>query len=137
MIAARRGAIVNVASVNGLGYVGNPAYSAAKAGMISLTKSLASQHGRDGVRVNVVCPGTVRTNAPGWQRRLPGNPALFEELGAWYPLGRVGRPEDIAGAVTFLASDDAAWITGVVLPVDGGLMAGQMRMADEITEYDS
>jgi len=127
MVARRRGSIVNVASVNGLTALGEEDYSAAKAGLINLTQNLALKHGRDGIRANVVCPGTVRT--PIWRDRLARQPDVFERLAAWYPLGRVGEPDDVANAVLFLASDEAAWITGAVLPVDGGLTAGLPHLA--------
>jgi meso-butanediol dehydrogenase / (S,S)-butanediol dehydrogenase / diacetyl reductase len=135
MIARRRGAIVNIASVNGLIGLGEEAYSAAKAGMINLTQNLAIKNGRHGVRANVICPGTVRT--PIWQSRLEQHPAIFNELAEWYPLGRVGEPEDVAHAALFLASAEAAWITGAVLAVDGGLTAGSFRMARDPEAKDS
>jgi NAD(P)-dependent dehydrogenase (short-subunit alcohol dehydrogenase family) len=117
LAAGGRGAIVSIGSVNGLQDFGNHAYSAAKAGLGSLTRTLAGHAAARGVRVNLVTPGTVRTSA--WEGR-------DDELGAvraLYPLGRVGEPEDIAAAVAFLASRDAAWITGTTLVVDGGLTA--------------
>jgi len=126
MIARRRGNIVNIASVNGMTGIGEEAYGAAKAGMINLTQNMAMKYGRHGVRANVVAPATVRT--PIWNARLAERPTVFEDLTAWYPLGRVGEPEDIANATLFLASDEASWITGVTLPVDGGLLAGSYRM---------
>lgn len=126
----RRGSIVNIASVNGLLGLGEDAYSAAKAGLINFTQNLAVRYGAEGIRANVICPGTVRT--PIWRETLAKRPDVFERLAAWYPLGRVGEPEDIARAALFLASDDAAWITGAVLPVDGGLTAGMRRMAIEL-----
>jgi NAD(P)-dependent dehydrogenase (short-subunit alcohol dehydrogenase family) len=112
-----RGAIVNIGSVNGIQDFGNHAYSAAKAGLISLTRTLAGDGGPRGVRVNLVAPGTVRTDA--WA----GRDSALQRAADVYPLGRVGEPEDIAAAVAFLASRDAAWITGVTLPVDGGITA--------------
>ncbi|OEV31937.1 oxidoreductase [Streptomyces nanshensis] len=115
--AGGRGAIVNVGSVNGIQDFGNHAYSAAKAALASLTRTLAGDGGPRGVRVNLVAPGTVRTEA--WA----GRDAALERAAALYPLGRVGRPGDIAAAVAFLASADAEWITGVTLPVDGGITA--------------
>lgn len=127
MIRQRQGSIVNIASVNGLTGLGEEAYSAAKAGVINLTQNMAVKYGQHNVRANVICPGTIHT--PIWQSRLDRDPQILERLAAWYPLGRVGRPEDVAKAVLFLASDDAAWITGAVLNVDGGLMAGNYRMA--------
>ncbi|MCP4381169.1 MAG: glucose 1-dehydrogenase, partial [Hyphomicrobiales bacterium] len=125
------GAIVNLSSVNGLRYFGNPAYSAAKAGIINLTQSIASEYGKYGIRCNAVCPGSVRTDAVAWQERLKRDPQVFEKLARWYPLGRVADPEDVAKAVAFLGSDDAGYITGVALPVDGGLTAGMNVMIQE------
>ncbi|MEU5665333.1 SDR family NAD(P)-dependent oxidoreductase [Streptomyces longwoodensis] len=117
-LAARgRGAIVNIGSVNGLQDFGNHAYSAAKAGLGSLTRTLAGHAAARGVRVNMVVPGTVRTTA--WE----GRDDDLEEIRTLYPLGRVGEPEDVAAAVAFLASRDAAWITGTSVVVDGGITA--------------
>ncbi|NJN98924.1 MAG: glucose 1-dehydrogenase [Anaerolineales bacterium] len=130
MIERRGGAIVNIASVNGLTGLGEEAYSAAKAGVINLTQNMALKYGRFNVRANVICPGTIQT--PIWQTQLAKDPDIFERLTPWYPLGRIGQPEDIAKAALFLASDESAWITGVTLPVDGGLMAGSYRMAREL-----
>jgi meso-butanediol dehydrogenase / (S,S)-butanediol dehydrogenase / diacetyl reductase len=126
----RRGVIVNVASVNGLLGLGEDAYSAAKAGLINFTQNVAIRYGAEGIRANVICPGTVRT--PIWQDTLAKQSDVFERLARWYPLGRVGEPEDIAQAALFLASDDASWITGAVIPVDGGLTAGLRRMAVDL-----
>ncbi|MFF9488856.1 SDR family NAD(P)-dependent oxidoreductase [Streptomyces sp. NPDC014676] len=117
LAASGRGAIVSVGSVNGLQDFGGHAYSAAKAGLISLTRTLAGHAAPRGVRVNLVAPGTVRTRA--WA----GRDAELEAARHLYPLGRVGEPEDIAAAVAFLASRDAAWITGTTLTVDGGITA--------------
>lgn len=111
------GPVVNIGSVNGVQDFGNHGYSAAKAGLGSLTRTLAGHAAARGVRVNLVVPGTVRTSA--WE----GRDADLEAVRALYPLGRVGEPEDIAAAVAFLASRDAAWITGTALTVDGGLTA--------------
>jgi meso-butanediol dehydrogenase / (S,S)-butanediol dehydrogenase / diacetyl reductase len=128
-------AIVNIASVNGLAFFANDAYSAAKAGLIQLTRSVAVRYGRFGIRVNAIAPGTIRT--PLWQERVDKRPAIFERLVSWYPLGRVGEPEDVADAAAFLASDEARWITGAVLRVDGGLLAGNYRMARElVADFD-
>ena len=130
MIEHRYGSIVNMSSVNGLMGLSSEAYSAAKAGVINLTQNLAIRHGRHGIRANAICPGTVRT--PIWREVLKEDPDIFERLTRWYPLGRIGEPEDIAPAALFLASDDAAWITGQVLTVDGGLTAGIYAMSMEI-----
>lgn len=123
MIAQRRGAIVNIASVNGMSTFGEEAYSAGKAGVINLTRNMATKYGQHNVRVNVICPGTIQT--PLWQPRLEQDPQLFEKLADWYPLGRVGQPEDVAQAALYLASDAAAWVTGISLVVDGGLLAAR------------
>ena len=130
MTENRSGVILNIASVNALTYFGNEAYSAAKAGVLSLTRSLAVRYGPFGVRVNAIAPGTLRT--PAWEQRRQKNPEVLERVARWYPMGRVGEPEDVAGAALFLASDEAAWISGAVLPVDGGLTAGNRQMAQEI-----
>jgi meso-butanediol dehydrogenase / (S,S)-butanediol dehydrogenase / diacetyl reductase len=130
MIERGSGAILNIASVNGMAFFANEAYSAAKAGMINLTRSMAVRYGQHGIRVNAIAPGTIRT--PLWQERIDKEPAIFERLVRWYPIGRVGEPDDVARAAVFLASDDAAWITGEVLRVDGGLLAGNAQMAREL-----
>jgi meso-butanediol dehydrogenase / (S,S)-butanediol dehydrogenase / diacetyl reductase len=130
MVPARRGVIVNVTSVNGLTALGYEAYSAAKAGLISLTQSTAVAYGRHGIRANAIAPGSIRT--PIWDERVEVDPMIFDRVKEWYPLGRIGEPEDVARAALFLASDDASWITGVVLRVDGGLLAGNMRMTREL-----
>lgn len=130
MAERRYGVILNIGSVNGLMAIGESAYSAAKAGMVNLTQNMAIHYGDDGIRVNLIAPGTIRT--PIWDERLKVEPDAFERLTPWYPLGRVGVPEDIAKAALFLCSDDAAWITGAVLPVDGGLTAGNYRFNKEL-----
>lgn len=134
MRAKQAGVIVNVGSVNGLAAFGDPAYSAAKAGMISLTRSLALEYGRYGIRANIVLPGTVRT--PIWTERTKKDPKVLATLERWYPLRRIVEPDDVARAVAFLASDHAAAITGAALPVDCGLMAGNIVMARELTLED-
>lgn len=134
MKSARQGAIVTIGSVNGTASLGDPAYSAAKAGMISLTKAVAMEYGRFGIRANMVSPGSVRT--PIWDHRIEREPEIFDQLLKWYPLGRIADPQDIANAASFLASDEAAAISGAVLPVDCGLSAGNIVMAREITQLE-
>jgi meso-butanediol dehydrogenase / (S,S)-butanediol dehydrogenase / diacetyl reductase len=130
MIERKRGVIVNIASVNGMAFFANEAYSAAKAGLINLTFTTAARYGHHGVRAVAIAPATIRT--PIWQERIDKEPRIFERLVRWYPLARVGEPEDVAAAAAFLASDDASWITGEVLRVDGGLLAGNAQMAREL-----
>ncbi|MFJ3958425.1 SDR family NAD(P)-dependent oxidoreductase [Arthrobacter sp. NPDC090010] len=112
--------VVLVGSVNGIEAWGGEAYSAAKAGLGLMVKNLAVELGPRGVRINVVAPATVRT--PYWDAQ--GGP---DHLAPLYPLGRVGEPEDIAAAIAFLGSDDAAWVTGITLPVDGGGGTGPLH----------
>jgi NAD(P)-dependent dehydrogenase (short-subunit alcohol dehydrogenase family) len=135
MIERRRGVIINIASVNGLAYFANEGYSAAKAGMISLTRSIAVRYGRHGIRCVAIAPGTIRT--PIWQQKVDKEPEVFERLTRWYPLRRVGEPEDVASTALFLGSDEASWITGTVVTVDGGLLAGNEQMARElVADFD-
>jgi len=130
----RSGVIVTVGSVNGLGHYGNPAYSSAKAGLIAMTRALAVECGHQGIRANIVCPGTTRT--PVWQHRIDKRPEILERMRKWYPLGRIVEPEEVADAVAFLASDHASAITGAVLPVDAGLTAGNKPMTAEIVDEE-
>ena len=120
------GAVVNVASY--LGAFGarptTPAYNAAKAGIVALTRSLALQVASQGVRVNAVCPAfTITPLNEQIINSAPDPGAKMREMAQAYPLGRLGRPEDTAAAILFLASDAAGWITGTSLIVDGGLTA--------------
>ncbi len=114
--SSRNPAIVTVSSINALIAVGSEPYAAAKAGISALTLNLAVSLAPAGIRVNAVAPATIRTRV--WDDQQGGADRLRE----MYPLGRVGEPEDVAAAVAFLASADAAWITGHTLPVDGGLL---------------
>ena len=134
MTRRRSGVIVNIGSVNGLAAYGDAAYSAGKAGMISLTRSIAMEYGRYNIRANIVCPGTVRT--PIWTERASRNPEILAQLARWYPLRRIVEPIEVVHAVAFLASDAASGITGAVLPVDCGLTAGNLVMARELTLAD-
>jgi NAD(P)-dependent dehydrogenase (short-subunit alcohol dehydrogenase family) len=114
-----------------MAFYSHPTYSAAKAAVFSLTQTMAALLGADGIRVNAVAPGTIRTAA--WDHRLAEDPEVFEELARYVPLGRVGTPEHVADAVAFLASPAASHITGVILPVDGGLTTGILPMALNIS----
>lgn len=124
-----KGNIVNTSSVSGLGGDwGMSVYNAAKGAVTNFTRALAMDYGAEGVRVNAVCPGFTFTEL---NEDMKGNSALLEKFYERIPLGRAGQPEDIASAITFIASDDAGYITGVNLPVDGGLFAsnGQPKQA--------
>jgi len=122
MVARGGGAIVNVASVAALvGLRNRAAYCASKGAVVSLTRALAVDHVGEGIRVNAVCPGTV--DSP-WVRRLVEEAGeSLDALRARQPLGRLGTPEEIAEAVVYLASDRAAFVTGSVFTIDGGLTA--------------
>ena len=129
-----QGSVINIASVNGTNVFGHPAYSAAKAGLLHLTKLIAVEYGKYGIRANSVSPGTVRTQA--WEVRAAANPNVFEDARRWYPLQRIANPDDVANAVGFLASPLAAAITGVCLPVDCGLTAGQAELARTFSQSE-
>lgn len=129
-----QGAVINISSVNGMAVFGHPAYSAAKAGLIHLTKLIAVEYGKFGIRSNAVAPGTVRTQA--WEARAAANPQVFEEAKRWYALRRIATAQDIANAVFFLSGDQAAAITGVCLPVDCGLTAGQAELARTFSQSE-
>lgn len=134
MIARKSGAIINIASVNGQSALGDPAYSAAKAGMISMTRTFAQELGKYGIRSNCVMPGTVRT--PLWRERAQKDPAVLKTLERWYPLGRIVEPEEVAAVVGFLASGAASAVSGATIPVDCGLSAGNIVMTRELTLED-
>jgi len=113
--------VVNTASVSGLGGDwGQSIYNASKAAVVNLTRCLALDHGRDGVRVNAVCPTITMTAMIG---SMADDEERMSRVRDRIPLGRPGEVDDVAAAIAFLASDDAAFITGVNLPVDGGLTA--------------
>lgn len=119
---AKGGSIINTSSVTGVVGVRNrAAYSTSKGGIVILTKNMALDYARFGVRVNCVCPGFVRTPL---MDGLVKDPERLRKITALHPLGRLGTPEDVAHAVVFLASEESSWITGHALVVDGGFCAG-------------
>lgn len=124
------GSLVFISSVNALSHFGNPAYSAAKAGLVAYAKAIAVERGGEGVRANVIAPGSVRT--PAWDHRLAQDPTLLDNVIPHYPLGRMVLPVEVANAAVFYCSDAASGITGTVLPVDAGLTAGNLRFVDEV-----
>lgn len=125
MIEQSKGSIITVASVEGLeGCEGGSCYNASKGGVVILTKNLACDYGRLGIRANAICPGFIDT--PMFQAAIIGG--MGEEradpIRLQHKLGRWGKPEEIAGTALFLASDDSSFVSGVALPVDGGYVAG-------------
>lgn len=122
MLATGGGSIVNTASGAGLmGFANLPAYVASKHGVVGLTKSVALEFARKGIRVNAVCPGSVRT--PMLEGFTGGDEAALQGMGKMQPIGRLGTPDEIGEAIAWLCSDAASFVTGVALPVDGGVMA--------------
>ena len=124
------GSLVFISSVNALAHYGNPAYAAAKAGLVAYAKAIAVERGGEGVRANVIAPGSVRT--PAWDHRLAADPTLLDNVLPHYPLGRMVLPVEVANAAVFFCSDAASGITGTVLPVDAGLTAGNLRFVDDV-----
>jgi len=119
---ARGGSIINTASISGLfGDYGMAAYNAAKGGVVNLTRTVALDHARDGIRANAICPGAIDT--PLLRQMLDALPAMEPAFREAIPLGRLGRPEEIADLAVFLASPAASYVTGAALVIDGGLTA--------------
>ncbi|MDI4663577.1 SDR family oxidoreductase [Xanthobacter autotrophicus] len=123
MVARKAGRVVNIASdAARVGSSGEAVYAACKAGLVALSKTLAREHARDGITFNVVCPGPTQTALfEGYKKGAGNADKLAEAFRRSIPLGRIGDPEDLPGAITFFASDAAAYVTGQVLSVSGGL----------------
>ena len=123
MVARKSGRIVNISSdAARVGSSGEAVYAACKGGIVAFSKTIAREHARHGITVNVVCPGPTDTALFADYKEGAGNPEKLEEaFRRSIPLGRIGQPEDLPGAILFFASDDAAYVTGQVLSVSGGL----------------
>jgi NAD(P)-dependent dehydrogenase (short-subunit alcohol dehydrogenase family) len=122
MIEGGGGSIINVSSVHGmLAGMNNVAYATVKAGLINMSRQVAVQYGPEGIRCNALCPGRIVTEAK--VDFLEANPVEYRRQKSVYPLGRPGTMEECAAAALFLASDESSFVTGVALPVDGGLTA--------------
>ena len=123
MVARKAGRIVNIASdAARVGSSGEAVYAACKGGLVSFSKTIAREHSRHGITVNVVCPGPTDTALFADYKEGAGNPEkLLEAFKRSIPLGRIGQPDDLPGAIAFFASDDAGYVTGQVLSVSGGL----------------
>ena len=121
MLVSGGGAIVNMSSIAGMiGASGLPIYVASKHAVLGLTKSVALEYAKEGIRINAVCPGMIETDL---LDRVFANQEVKERLIAMHPIGRVGKPEEIAEAVVWLCSDKASFVTGQSLPLDGGYVA--------------
>jgi NAD(P)-dependent dehydrogenase (short-subunit alcohol dehydrogenase family) len=117
------GAIVNMASISGLvGAAGAAAYSASKHGVVGLTKSAALETARSGIRINAICPGAIETSMAD---RLFGAPQVRKYVLSCHPIGRFGKPREVADAVVWMCSDRASFMTGQTMVLDGGFLAGQ------------
>ena len=122
MLKQGGGAIVNTASVAGLvGIAGNAAYNASKHGVVGLTKTAALEYAKHGIRINAVCPGVIGTAFI--QQAMQNSPELEQQYLAVEPIGRLGKPEEIAETVLWLCSDAASFVTGHAMTVDGGWVA--------------
>ena len=119
MAAQRSGVVIHIASTSGLEAGSPPSYAAAKAALISHSKTLAAALAPQGIRVNCVAPGSIEFPGGMWQQIKQGMPAMYERIRDSIPFGRLGTAEEVAAAVVFLASARASWISGVTLSVDG------------------
>ena len=125
MRKAGGGSIINMASVLGINGARNRAsYAASKGAVVLLTKCMAIDHGHENIRVNAICPSFVETDLTAAViSKAPDPSSVRKERIAVHPIGRLGQPEDIAGIAVYLASDESSWVTGAVMPVDGGYLA--------------
>ena len=125
MLEAGSGSVIHVASIEGLeGFEGGSAYNASKGGVVLLTRNMAIDYGRRGIRVNAICPGFIETPLFGSVFEMPPMSEVRARIAAAHQLGRFGRPVEVANAALFLASDEASFVSGATLTVDGGFTAG-------------
>lgn len=134
MIRGGGGSILSISSVNGLWCIGEFAYSAAKAAVVSMVKNIAVNYGPEGIRANVICPGSI--NSPRGIEHWKKNPGAEKRKAKWYPLGRLGEPEDVANLAVFLASDESSFMTGATLVLDGGLTAGSRFFGQDLGNFE-
>lgn len=135
MVRSGGGRFVHLSSVNGLTGIGLTAYSAAKCGILGFSRVVATQYGPHGIRSNVICPGTIDTESRRDEMNEHQNSEIESEWLDQYALGRLGKPEEVADAALFLASDLSSFVTGAELVVDGGLTAGLDQTLQRIV-YD-
>ncbi len=128
MIGNGGGSVISTSSVNGFWAIGEFGYSAAKAALLSFIKNVAVRYGSDGIRANVISPGTIDTEHGGayWDQKAGGK----EKLIKWYPVGRLGKPEDVAHLAVYLASDESSFVSGSMITIDGGLTAGTRLLGE-------
>jgi NAD(P)-dependent dehydrogenase (short-subunit alcohol dehydrogenase family) len=125
MLEQNAGSIIHVASVEGIeGFEGGSAYNASKGAVNLLMRNMAIDYGRRGIRVNSICPGFIDTPLLRSVFEMPGLDEIARRIADAHQLGRFGRPEEVANAALFLASDEASFVTGVAMPVDGGYTTG-------------
>jgi NAD(P)-dependent dehydrogenase (short-subunit alcohol dehydrogenase family) len=123
------GSVINMSSVQALmGFGVDHLYTATKGAIVSLTRAMACEYGKHNVRINVICPGSIRTEH--WDKRNEANPGVIDSNLALYPLGRVGEPCEVADAALYLASEESSFVTGSVLVVDGGITAGHIMFQE-------
>ena len=125
MVEQRSGSVINMASVASfVGFERDAAYCASKGAVLMLTRQVALDYARSGIRVNAICPGFIDTPMLRYYCDQQADPdAAWRDVLAQHPMGRVGTPEDVAGAAVYLAGDDSTWVTGSTITVDGGLLA--------------